>query len=180
MAAMRGTWWRLLAAKFLLVALGAAWADTGNIHRLRQPLVSDQGKTVHFQDWRGKPLILAMEYANCRFICSITLQRLRDVQAAADRAGIAYDFLVVSLDPKNDTPAAWRRYRKSRELDRANWTFLTASEKDTPIIARQLGVRYWWYDEHIMHDFRLLRVDAQGEVVGVMETYDSDPDAFVR
>jgi protein SCO1/2 len=176
----------LLARRTLLIALavsltiGVAHAGADNIFRIRAPLISDQGKPAHLQDWRGKPLILAMEYANCRFICSITLQRLRDIQAAADRAGIRYEFLVVSLDPKNDTPAAWKRYRKTRDLERDNWTFLTASEKDTPLIARQLGVRYWLYDGHIMHDFRVLRIDETGDVVRVMETYDAEPDEFVR
>jgi hypothetical protein len=51
---------------------------------------------------------------------------------------------------------------------------------DTPGLARQLGVRYWLYDEHIMHDFRLLRLDETGAIIKVMDTYDADLDAFVR
>lgn len=172
---------RLLRAVGLLLILPVALGAEGfNLYRVDTPLTSDRGHKAAFRDWAGKEAIVSMEYSNCRFVCSITLQRLKDVQAAADRAGRRFEFLIVSLDPKNDTPAAWTRYRKTRELDRANWHFLTAAEKETPLLARLLGVRWWLYDEHIMHDFRLLRIDAAGQVVGIMETYDADVHAFVR
>lgn len=151
-----------------------------SVYGISTPFIDDQGRSVRLSDWRGRPAIVAMEYANCRFICTITLQRLKDVQAAADRAGVKFDFIVISLDPKNDTPAEWQRYRVSKELPHANWHFLTASVADTPGVAGLLGVKYWLYDGHIMHDFRLLRVDADGEVIRIMDSYDASSDAFVR
>lgn len=165
--------------------VGLAWvgvprAEALNVYRIGLPFTDDRGRQVTLQEWLGRPAILTMEYANCRFLCSITLQRLKDVQAAADKANRPFDFIVISIDPKNDTPEAWTRYRRLRELDRANWRFLTASVKATPGLARQLGVRYWLYDEHIMHDFRLLRLNEAGEIVKVMDSYDADLDAFVR
>ena len=44
------------------------------------------------------------------------------------------DFMIVSLDPKNDTPEAWQQYRISREVDRSNWHLLTGSEATTKAI----------------------------------------------
>lgn len=170
----------LLAAMMAVTATAALGADAFSVYRLSVPFTDDRGRRVTLQEWSGRPAIVTMEYANCRFVCSITLQRLKDVQAAADRADRHYDFIVLSLDPRNDTPEAWTRYRKTRELDRDNWRFLTAAAADTPGLARKLGVRYWLYDGHIMHDFRLLRLSASGEVVKVMDSYDADPDAFVR
>lgn len=159
---------------------GLAHADGFSVYRLATPFVDDRGQTVTLQAWTGRPAIVTMEYSNCRFICSITLQRLKEVQAAADQARREFDFIVLSIDPKNDTPEAWTRYRKTRELDRDNWRFLTASVGDTPGLARRLGVHYWLYDEHIMHDFRLLRLNEAGEIIKVMDAYDADPHEFVR
>lgn len=168
----------LLAALVLLASpLAAAGAS---IYDSAVPLVDDRGWRTTLGAWRGRPAIVTMEYANCRFVCSQTLARLKDIQAAADAAGRRFDFVVVSLDPKNDTPEAWVRYRKARGVERGNWTFLTATVDDTPALARLLGVKYWLFDGHIMHDFRVLRVDAEGRVVGVMESYDADAAAFVR
>ena len=171
----------MLRALVLLGALLAAPAWAGaSLYDSTVPLVDDRGWRTTLGAWRGRAAMVTMEYADCRFICSITLQRLKDLQAAADAAGRRFEFVVVSLDPKNDTPEAWTRYRKTRGLERGNWTFVTASADDTPALARLFGVKYWRYDGHIMHDFRVLRLDAEGRIVGIMETYDASADDFVR
>lgn len=169
----------LLAVLALAVAVPAVAAGLGT-HVLKIPLTDDRGRSTSLAAWRGRQAIVTMEYANCRFICSITLQRMKAVQAAADAAGRPFDFIIVSIDPKNDTPAAWTRYRKSRELMRDNWSFVTASAEETPALAHALGIKYWLYDTHIMHDFRLLRVDAAGAIVKVMDSFDASADDFVR
>ena len=170
---------RMLAI-FMVVCPGLALAADFSVYDIPTPFIAEQGQSVKLSAWRGRPAIVTMEYANCRFICTITLRRLKDVQQAADRNGVTYDFIVISLDPKNDTPAEWQHYRATKEIPHANWHFLTAAVDATPAVARYLGVKYWLYDEHIMHDFRLLRVDAAGHVVRVMDTYDASSDEFVR
>lgn len=179
-AGRQPAFFRFFGILSLLIWTVALHAEAFSVYQIKMPFTDDRGRMVSLRDWSGRPAIVTMEYANCRFICSITLQRLKDVQAAADRAKRHFEFIVLSLDPKNDTPEAWTRYRKTRELDRENWHFLTASVSDTPGLARQLGVRYWLYDEHIMHDFRLLRLNEEGQIVKVMDTYDADLSAFVR
>lgn len=169
----------LLAALFAALALPAAAAGL-DAAVLKIALTDDRGRATSLGAWRGRPLIVTMEYANCRFLCSITLQRLKDVQAAADAAGRRFDFVVVSIDPRNDTPAAWTRYRKSRDLTRDNWSFVTASPEDTPVIAQALGIKYWLFDVHIMHDFRLLRLDGAGAIVKVMDSFDASVHDFVN
>lgn len=164
----------------ILLSPAMSAAGGAGIYDSAAPLVDDRGWNTTLGTWRGRPAIVTMEYANCRFVCSQTLQRLKDIQAAADAAGRRFEFVVVSLDPKNDTPQAWARYRKARGAERGNWTFLTATVDDTPALARLLGIKYWVFDGHIMHDFRVLRVDADGRIVDVMESYDADAAAFVR
>lgn len=171
------------AVLFAALATALAWPATAaglDAAALKIPLIDDRGRATSLGAWRGRPVIITMEYANCRFLCSITLQRLKDVQAAADAAGRRFDFVVVSIDPRNDTPAAWTRYRKSRELTRDNWSFVTASPEDTPVLAYALGIKYWLFDVHIMHDFRLLRLDGAGAIVKVMDSFDASVHDFVN
>lgn len=177
---LRKSVFRIVAVLMLAVPINTLAAGGSSLYQLAIPLKDDRGRSVTLKEWSGRSAVVTMEYSNCRFICSITLQRLKDVQAAADRANRRFEFIILSIDPKNDTPEAWTRYRKTRELHRENWHFLTASVKDTDALVRWLGVRYWLYDEHIMHDFRLLRLDEAGHVVKIMDTFDADPDAFVR
>jgi cytochrome oxidase Cu insertion factor (SCO1/SenC/PrrC family) len=168
---------RAIAGTVIGLFLATPAAAEG-LYRLPFIFTDDGGRTVGLDQWSGHPAVVAMEYSNCRFMCSITLLRLKEVQAAADRRGIPLQFLVISLDPKNDTPAAWTQYRINRDLQRDNWHFLTASEADTKRLARYLGIRYWYYDEHLLHDFRLLRVGPDGRILKIMTTYDADPGRF--
>lgn len=166
---------------FMMLCLAVPlWAAEANLYGLPYAFTDDQGRIAHLSGWRGKPAVLTMEYANCRFICSITLQRMRDIQDEADRRGQALEFLIVSIDPENDTPEAWTQYRKKRGLNRENWHFLTAGVKETREFAALLGIKYWYYDEHLMHDFRIIRLDSEGRVEKMIDAYDAKPDELLR
>ena len=139
---------------------------------LNDTWVDDNGNSVKLAKWRGRPVIISMEYSNCRFICSISQRKLQEIQVEADRRKLSIEFVILSLDPKNDTPASWRQYRKLKDLPGSNWYFLTGSRAATDNAVLSLGVKWWYYDEHIMHELRILRLAANGEVVRIMKTYD--------
>jgi protein SCO1/2 len=166
-----------LALAFMLAA-GAA-AAPGSAYPLGLEFVDDHGATRALSEWRGRPLVIAMAYGACRSICSTTLRTLEAAQALADRKGIALAFVVVSIDPAEDTPQAWSDYRKARHLERANWTFLSGSKIATRTLARFLGVRFWSYDEHVMHDFKILRLDADGAIETTLDWNQRQLDALL-
>lgn len=161
---------RSLAVGWILALAGAA-AGAGPLD-LGEVWLDDADKPVQLSHWRGRPVIMSMEYSNCRFICSLSQRKLQEIQAEADRRKLDLEFVVISLDPKNDTPAAWRQYRLARDLPHRNWHFLTGSRAATDRAVSALGVKWWYYDEHIMHDIRIVRLAPDGQVVKVMKTYD--------
>ena len=81
-----------------------------------------------------------------------------------DKTGREAQFVVVTYDPERDSPAEWNRYRGSRGLLRTNWHFLSGSKADTKRIARFLDLDFWHYDEHVMHDFRIVLLHAEGRL----------------
>ena len=123
----------------------AAWSAPFSFYALPYAFTNDRNETVHLSEWRGKPLILTMEYSNCRFMCTTTFSKMKAIQAAADQKKMQIDFMIVSLDPKNDTPQAWQQYRISREVDRSNWHLLTGSEATTKEFANLIGIKYWYH-----------------------------------
>ncbi|MET3133983.1 protein SCO1/2 [Oxalobacteraceae bacterium GrIS 1.11] len=126
----------------------------------------DSGKTVTLDQWRGRPVLMTMAYSTCRRTCSLTLKQLEILQTGADRAGRAIDIVVVSYDPKNDTPVSWASYRRARGLSRTNWHFLTGGEGDTKRLSHWLGLAdFWSLEDHIMHDFKISVLDADGNIV---------------
>jgi len=67
---------------------------------------------------------------------------------------------------KRYTPA-WQQYRISREVDRSNWHLLT-------------GIKYWTMDEHILHDFKIVRLNANGEIEKEITDYGDEPEYLLQ
>ena len=152
----------------------------GTLYESNYPLTDERGQTVHLSDFRGQKAVVAMEYSACRFMCSITFARLKELQAVAEMHRIDAAIIVISLDPANDTPAQWRAYRKMRGISGNRWHLLTPRLEDMPNIARALGVHYWYDGEHLLHDFRVLRLGASGEILAAMTNFDADPLNFLK
>jgi protein SCO1/2 len=138
-----------LAGGVALAGLPQSWRD-------------DSGKPLSLADLSGQRVVLTMAYANCHRICPMTIAGLKRLQAAFDEKGAHAEFVVVGYDPQNENPATWRQYRRSHHLDRSNWHFITGTVADTAQLARQLHFELWKYDEHVMHDSRVLLFDVHG------------------
>ena len=37
------------------------------------------------------------------------------------------------------------------------------------MLARFLGVRFWNYDEHVMHDFKVVRLGPEGAIAATLD-----------
>jgi protein SCO1 len=169
----------------MLLAIAAllscpAWSAETSFYELPNIFTNDQGRVLHLSEWSGKPMILTMEYSSCRFMCSTTFAQLKELQAAADQKKIPIDFVIISLDPDNDTPEAWRQYRMTKEIERSNWHLLTGSRATTKEIAALLGIKYWSMDEHILHDFKVVRLNAKGEIEKEISAYGVEPEYLLQ
>ncbi|MFO1273872.1 MAG: SCO family protein [Rubrivivax sp.] len=167
-----------LLAAALALACGASHG-AASLFAFDDTWVDEQGRSLRLAQWRGRPTVVAMEYSACRFVCSVAWRRLVQLQQEADRRGLALEFVVLSIDPDNDSPAAWQDYRRARGLARDNWHFLTAGRGATTRAAGLLGVRWWYADGHLMHDFRIVRLDAEGVVAAAVGTYDEPLDKLL-
>ena len=67
-------------------------------------LVDHRGQPVSLATFRGRPVVLTFAYASCHASCPLLIERLKALEARRPRAEVA--FVVVSLDPERDTPAA--------------------------------------------------------------------------
>jgi len=163
-----GAWLAALLACGLgnvMAARGAGIADGVHLGMLPQTWQSDRGTPLSLADFSGERVVLTMAYANCHRVCPMTLAVLIRLQAAFDSQGTHAEFVVVGYDPENENPATWRQYRRSHHLERSNWHFVTGPVPDTAQLARQLHFELWKYDEHVMHDSRVLVFDTAGVLV---------------
>lgn len=125
---------------------------------------------LELQELRGQRIFITMAYSSCHRVCPMTMERLTELQQALDARGLSAEFLVVSYDPGNDDPRAWRRYRTDHQLLRDNWHFLSGTPADTERLARVLGFDFWRDGEHVMHDFRIVALDVDGAQHAVIDS----------
>ncbi len=104
------------------------------------PLVTHEGKTVHFFDDLIKDKIVAINfiYTHCSDTCPLETAQLIQVQnILGDRLGKDVFFYSISIDPENDTPAVLKEYK---EKFKARWTFLTGDKSDIILLRKKLGL----------------------------------------
>ncbi len=104
------------------------------------PLITHDGKTVHFFDDLIKDKIVAINfiYTHCAESCPLETAQLAQVhKILGDRMGKDIFFYSISIDPEADTPEVLRNYKQKFH---ANWTFLTGKETDITLIRRKLGL----------------------------------------
>lgn len=146
------------------VSHASAGAEPVDLYQLALQWQDDHGNGVRLDQFRGQPVLLTMAYATCRETCSYALHRLDQLQHEAEQAGQPLQIVVISYDPVNDDARSWSNYRQHHSYVHPNWHFLTGTDATTRALAEALQFKYWNYDEHVVHDFKILMVDADGRV----------------
>jgi protein SCO1 len=154
--------------------LGAGVVRAQGVYSAPTRWLDDSGKAFDLKSLRGGWTVVTMAYGACRRICSTSLRTLEQVQALADTQQQGLSFVVIGLDPTQDKPTDWAQMRQERRLTRANWHFLSGDVEGTRAMAQRLGVRYWRYGEHTMHDFRIVLLNPQGQLVRSLDSF-TDP-----
>ena len=166
---------RLLCAVAAVVIGGwSGSARAQDLCRTEGRWLDDQSRPYRLEQLRGAYTVVTMAYGACKRVCSTSLRVLERLQALADERHATINIVVVGLDPSQDRPADWAGYRAERRLDRPNWQFLSGDEASTRRLANRLGVRYWRYGEHTMHDFRIVLLSAEGSTIRSMDRFDQE------
>jgi protein SCO1/2 len=175
---------RSIPAILLLFAAGAlaspaqAPIPEDSVYRLPLQLTDQHGKVWRWEEKRGKPQVVAMFYTSCQYICPLIVNSGKGVEHAltpAERGRIG--FLLISMDPVRDTPAALMSVAKKRDLDAALWTLASPKAADVRSVAGILGVRYRQLaDGEFNHTSALVLLDAEGRVVARTEQVGSKVD----
>jgi protein SCO1/2 len=106
------------------------------------PLITQDGKTVHFYDDLLKDKIVAIDliYTTCKYECPLETARLAQAQKIlGDRVGKDIFFYSITIDPEHDTPAVLKAYAEQFHAG-PGWLFLTGKEKDIELISKKMGL----------------------------------------
>jgi protein SCO1 len=153
-----------------------------SLYLLESKWESDRGVKVPLSVFRGRPQVIAMFFTHCEYACPIIVNDLKRLAAALPpelRAGT--DFLLVTIDPKRDTPAVLAAYREKEALPLANWSLLRGSEDDARELAVLLGINYAPDARgQFAHSNVITVLNAEGEISFQQPGLRADPAALVR
>lgn len=106
------------------------------------PLITQDGKTVHFYDdlLKGKTVAIELIYTHCVDSCPLETARLVQAQKIlGNRVGKDIFFYSITIDPKRDTPAVLKAYAEKYHVG-PGWLFLTGKSADIDLISKKLGL----------------------------------------
>lgn len=171
---------RMLAALMVLVSaacgLGDRCATAGelpgdSIYRLDLALVDQDARASKLVDLRGGPVLIAMFYTSCKYVCPLiidTLQRTERALADGERARLRV--LLVSFDPKRDTPQVLKILAEERHLERARWILARTDAAGVRKLAAVLGVQYRALaNGDVNHSSVITLLDREGRIVARSE-----------
>jgi protein SCO1/2 len=166
----------------LLLATAAAAADGlpgDSVYQLGAGFTDQDGRDFHLVDRVGKPQVVSLFYTSCRYVCPLIIDSAKAVEHSlepAQRERVA--FLIVSMDPARDDPAALRGIVDKRSLDTRRWTLARTDKAAVRQLAALLDVRYRELaDGEFNHTSALVLLDAQGRRLARTERLGGAADA---
>lgn len=153
-----------------------------SVYQVPAVMTNQSGHQVAWESLRGRPVIVSMFSANCRMTCPMIVQSGRSLQknlSHEEKANV--QIVLISIDPKRDTPSALMEVARTHRLDLSVWQLLRPSDSDLRTLAAALGVNYRELpDGTFSHTSVQMLLDAEGRVLARGEISGPAPDpAFV-
>lgn len=139
-------------------------------------LANQFGKTLHLEQFRGKPLLLTFIYTRCPVpdFCllmsnnfSEVLRQLQETPSVFAKAQL----LSISIDPEYDKPtvlhAYGQRYVGNVDPNFQHWQFASGSPEEVRKAADFFGLSYNSKEGQIVHTLRTVLVGADGKIAKV-------------
>jgi protein SCO1/2 len=135
-----------------------------SLYQVDAPLQTADGRAMHFAAPGSHVRIVTMFYANCPMACPLTIDTLRNIDAALSPAQRSkLEVLLITMDPERDTPQALHAVARERRIEDKRWTLARASAPDTRKLAALLGIQYRALDNaEFDHASVLVLLDAEG------------------
>ncbi len=134
-------------------------------------LLAEDGRTVRFSDYRGRAVAFTFIFTRCPLpdFCprmGNNLGRAREILLTQPNAPTNWQFLSISFDPENDSPAVLRNYAGFYRHNNADrWLFAVAPNKVLATLAPELDLMFAREEGgSISHNLRTVVLDPQGRL----------------
>jgi len=115
-------------------------ASENSIYQLESNWKTETGKKIMLGELKGKKQIMAMVFTSCTYACPLIINDMKKIESQIKRNDV--NFLLISIDPKRDTPETLMQYARNNKLDMKRWRLLTGDENSISELAAVLGFKY--------------------------------------
>jgi protein SCO1/2 len=153
-----------------------------SIYRLNLALTDQDGRHFQLADRIGKPQLVSMFYTSCQFTCPLIVEALKKYQSTlTPQEREKLQVLLVSFDPKRDTPARLKQVQGQRNIDAANWTLATTESAGVRKLAAVLDIQYRELPSgDFSHASTIVLLSADGRVLARTQNVAQVDADFVR
>lgn len=104
---------------------------------------TEEGEVIQLKDLKGKTLVMVMIYTTCKAACPRLVADMRNIESKIPKDNLNdLRFILVSIDPENDTPKRLKEFAIENLMDDEQWTFLQGTESSVREFANVLAVKY--------------------------------------
>ena len=133
----------------------SGWRDQNNQYR-------------NIGEFRDKVQVMAFVYTYCEHSCPMITANLKNVEGRlTDAQKSDTQFLLISLDPKRDTPETLNQYMQDHSMKSGDWNMLNGDPDDVLELSALIGVRYRAMDMEgtdIAHSNMITVLDKAGRI----------------
>ena len=114
-----------------------------SIYNLPSIWTTQDNEKIELKELRGDVLVMVMIYTSCQTACPRLAADMRNIEKQIpENKKDDVTLVLVSIDPKTDTPERLAAFAKENKMDSDQWVFLRGSEEDTREFAAVLAVNY--------------------------------------
>ncbi|MDQ6469338.1 SCO family protein [Flavobacterium sp. LHD-80] len=138
-----------------------------SIYNLPSKWTTQDGKDIELKSLRGNVLVMVMIYTSCKAACPRLVADMRDIESKLDKTSKQHAKLIlVSIDPKTDTPERLKSFAIENKMNQDPWIFLRSSEENTREFAAVLAVNYKQISPMDFSHSNIISVfNAEGELI---------------
>ncbi len=114
-----------------------------SIFNLTTKWQTQNNDTISLRNLQGKVLVIVMIYTSCKSACPRLVADMRAIESQMPKEKLPeLNFVLVSIDPDNDTPKHLKAFAKDNHMEAPHWTFLQGTESSVQEFANVLAVKY--------------------------------------
>jgi len=114
-----------------------------SIYNLPSQWTTQDGKNIELKSLKGNILVMVMIYTSCKAACPRLVADMRDIEKKLDlKTKKNVKLILVSIDPKTDTPQKLKAFAIANNMNQNPWIFLRSTEDNTREFAAVLAVNY--------------------------------------